>query len=116
MYGMRKIYYAMVFLVLSFAGCTRDENRSLSFKEGVPVPTDLAFIVEGAELYTKAEQSVLIENRVRNLYVMQFSSSGEVLSRGYYTVGSGGTVVSYFEKADERDGASSGIMPNYPAV
>lgn len=116
MYGMRKIYYAMVFLLLSFAGCTRDENRSLSFKEGVPVPTDLAFNVEGAELYTKAEQSVLIENRVRNLYVMQFSSSGEVLSRGYYTVGSGGTVVSYFEKADESDGASSGIIPNYPAL
>lgn len=98
------------------SGCSREEMIKEEIQEGIPTSVDLKFAVEGGDVYTKAEQSILIENRVRNLYVLQFSSDGKLVGRQLYTVGASGDVVSYFEKQEEDDGASSGIIQNFPAV
>lgn len=104
-------------LAILLSGCARDEKLENRIQEGLPVTVDLGFAVEGEELYsTKAEQSILIENRVRNLYIMQLNSSDDVVARAQYTVGTNGNVVSYFEKEEESDGASTGIIPNFGAV
>lgn len=104
-------------LAILLSGCARDEKLEIRIREGLPVTVDLGFAVEGEELYsTKAEQSILIENRVRNLYIMQLNSSDSVVARAQYTVGTNGNVVSYFEKEEESDGASTGIIPNFGAV
>lgn len=104
-------------LAILLSGCARDEKLENRIQEGLPVTVDLGFAVEGEELYsTKAEQSILIENRVRNLYIMQLNSSDRVVARAQYTVGTNGNVVSYFEKEEESDGASTGIIPNFDAV
>lgn len=104
-------------LAILLSGCARDEKLEIRIREGLPVTVDLRFAVEGEELYsTKAEQSILIENRVRNLYIMQLNSSDSVVARAQYTVGTNGNVVSYFEKEEESDGASTGIIPNFGAV
>lgn len=97
------------------SGCSREEMIKEEIQEGIPTSVDLKFAVDGGDVYTKAEQSILIENRVRNLYVLQFSSDGELMSSQLYTVGASGDVVSYFEKQEEDDGASSGIIQDFPA-
>lgn len=104
-------------LAILLSGCARDEKLENRIQEGLPVTVDLGFAVEGEELYsTKAEQSILIENRVRNLYIMQLNSLDRVVARAQYTVGTNGNVVSYFEKEEESDGASTGIIPNFDAA
>ena len=104
-------------LAILLSGCARDEKLEIRIQEGLPVTVDLRFAVEGEEIYnTKAEQSILIENRVRNLYIIQFNSSDTAVAKAQYTVGTNGNVVSYFEKEKESDGASTGIIPNFQAV
>lgn len=104
-------------LAILLSGCARDEKLEIRIQEGLPVTVDLRFAVEGEEIYnTKAEQSILIENRVRNLYIIQFNSSDQAVAKAQYTVGTNGNVVSYFEKEEESDGASTGIIPNFQAV
>lgn len=96
-------------------GCTRDEKLSPNLVEGTPVSISIQFGVEGSEVYTKAESTIEVENRVRNLFVAQFASNGDRLASAAYTVGDDGKISSYTGKVNEGDGATSGIINNFEA-
>lgn len=109
-------------LLLMSAGCARyDEDRLAIGGDRVPL-SDLSmdFMVDGADVYTKAGQSVLAENRVTGLYVLLFDAQGYLVHRKSYFVGGGdkpdrydAQIISYTEKKSEDGGASMGIIPGF---
>lgn len=109
-------------LLLMSAGCARyDEDRLAIGGDRVPL-SDLSmdFMVDGADVYTKAGQSVLAENRVTGLYVLLFNEHGELVHRKSYFVGGGdkpdrydAQIISYTERDSEDAGASMGIIPGF---
>lgn len=109
-------------LLLMSAGCARyDEDRLAIGGDRVPL-SDLSmdFMVDGADVYTKAGQSVLAENRVTGLYVLLFDAQGNLVHRKSYFVGGGvkpdrydAQIISYTEKKSEDGGASMGIIPGF---
>lgn len=109
-------------LLLMSAGCARyDEDRLTIGEDRVPL-SDLSmdFMVDGADVYTKAEQSVQAENRVTGLYVLLFNEQRELVHRKSYFVGGGdkparydAQIISYTEKKSEDGGASMGIIPGF---
>lgn len=109
-------------LLLMSAGCARyDEDRLAIGGDRVPL-SDLSmdFMVDGADVYTKAGQSVLAENRVTGLYVLLFDEHGDLVHRKSYFVGGGdkparydAQIISYTEKKSEDGGASMGIIPGF---
>lgn len=109
-------------LLLMSAGCARyDEDRLAIGGDRVPL-SDLSmdFMVDGADVYTKAGQSVLAENRVTGLYVLLFDAQGGLVHRKSYFVGGGkkpdrydAQIISYTEKKSEDGGASMGIIPGF---
>lgn len=109
-------------LLLMSAGCARyDEDRLTVGGSRVPL-SDLSmdFMVDGADVYTKAGQSVLAENRVTGLYVLLFDEHGDLVHRKSYFVGGGdkparydAQIISYTEKKSEDGGASMGIIPGF---
>ena len=104
------------------AGCARyDEDRLAIGGDRVPL-SDLSmdFMVDGADVYTKAGQSVLAENRVTGLYVLLFNERGNLVHKKSYFVGGGekpdrydDQIISYTEKKSEDGGASMGIIPGF---
>ncbi|HIR32802.1 MAG TPA: DUF4906 domain-containing protein [Candidatus Coprenecus merdigallinarum] len=109
-------------LLLMSAGCARyDEDRLAIGGDRVPL-SDLSmdFMVDGADVYTKAGQSVLAENRVTGLYVLLFNEDGRLVHSKSYYVGGGkrpdrydAQIISYTEKNSEDGGASMGIIPGF---
>ena len=109
-------------LLLMSAGCARyDEDRLAIGGDRVPL-SDLSmdFMVDGADVYTKAGQSVLAENRVTGLYVLLFNEEGRLVHSKSYYVGGGkrpdrydAQIISYTEKNSEDGGASMGIIPGF---
>lgn len=109
-------------LLLMSAGCARnDEDRLTIGGDRVPL-SDLSmdFMVDGADVYTKAGQSVLAENRVTGLYVLLFDEHGDLVYRKSYFVGGGdkpdrydAQIISYTERDSEDAGASMGIIPGF---
>lgn len=109
-------------LLLMSAGCARyDEDRLTIGGDRVPL-SDLSmdFMVDGADVYTKAGQSVLAENRVTGLYVLLFNERGNLVHKKSYFVGGGekpdrydDQIISYTEKKSEDGGASMGIIPGF---
>lgn len=109
-------------LLLMSAGCARyDEDRLTIGGDRVPL-SDLSmdFMVDGADVYTKAGLSVLAENRVTGLYVLLFNEQRELVHRKSYFVGGGdkparydAQIISYTGKKSEDGGASMGIIPGF---
>lgn len=109
-------------LLMMSAGCARyDEDRLTVGGNRVPL-SDLSmdFMVDGADVYTKAGQSVLAENRVTGLYVLLFNAQGKLVHGKSYFVGGGdkparydAQIISYTEKKSEDGGASMGIIPGF---
>lgn len=109
-------------LLLMSAGCARyDEDRLTIGGDRVSLSDlSLDFMVDGADVYTKAEQSVQAENRVTGLYVLLFNEQRELVHRKSYFVGGGdkparyeSQIISYTEKKSEEGGASMGIIPGF---
>lgn len=109
-------------LLLMSAGCARyDEDRLTIGGDRVSLSDlSLDFMVDGADVYTKAEQSVQAENRVTGLYVLLFDAQGKLVHRKSYFVGGGdkpdryeAQIISYTEKKSEEGGASMGIIPGF---
>ena len=107
-------------LVLA-ASCARDE-RDLLPADMIPLADlELSWQVEDPAVYTKAGQSVHVENRVENLYILLFDGNGDCLySRRYYVGGDGtvpdgydGVISSYNEKQEDGGAASSGTIPGF---
>lgn len=109
-------------LLLMSAGCARyDEDRLTIGGDRVPL-SDLSmdFMVDGADVYTKAGLSVLAENRVTELYVLLFNEQRKLVHRKSYFVGGGdkparydAQIISYTGKKSEDGGASMGIIPGF---
>ena len=108
--------------VLVFSGCSRDEDGKLPVSGFVPLSEfGLGWYVDDTQVYTKAGQSVHVENRVENLYILLFDGNGDLLySRRYYVGGDGtvpagydGVISSYNEKQEDGGAASSGTIPGF---
>lgn len=108
--------------VLVFSGCSRDEDGKLPVSGFVPLSEfGLGWYVDDTQVYTKAGQSVHVENRVENLYILLFDGNGDYLySRRYYVGGDGtvpdgydGVISSYNEKQEDGGAASSGTIPGF---
>lgn len=108
--------------VLVFSGCSRDEDGELPVSGFVPLSEfGLGWYVDDTQVYTKAGQSVHVENRVENLYILLFNGNGDRLySRRYYVGGDGtvpdgydGVISSYNENQEDGGAASSGTIPGF---
>lgn len=104
-------------LVLA-ASCARDE-RDLLPADMIPLADlELSWQVEDPAVYTKAGQSVLVENQVFNLYIMLFDETGTMLHHRSYYVGTrqdgyDDVLTSYSNKDSESGAASRGTIPNF---
>lgn len=104
-------------LVLA-ASCARDE-RDLLPADMIPLADlELSWQVEDPAVYTKAGQSVLVENQVFNLYIMLFDETGTMLHHRSYYVGTrqdgyDDVLTSYSNKDSEDGAASRGTIPNF---
>lgn len=104
-------------LVLA-ASCARDE-RDLLPADMIPLADlELSWQVEDPAVYTKAGQSVLVENQVFNLYIMLFDETGKMLHHRSYNVGTrqdgyDDVLTSYSNKDSEDGAASRGTIPNF---
>lgn len=104
-------------LVLA-ASCARDE-RDLLPADMIPLADlELSWQVEDPAVYTKAGQSVLVENQVFNLYIMLFDETGTMLHHRSYYVGTSqdgydDVLTSYSNKDSENGAASRGTIPNF---
>ena len=110
----------LVALVLT-ASCSRNE-RDIFPAEMIPLSDLLlSWQVDGADVYTKAEQPVLVENQVFNIYVMLFDKSGEIMrKRSYYVSGDATTpegyddvITSYSNRNSEEGDLSRGTIPRF---
>lgn len=110
----------LVALVLT-ASCSRNE-RDIFPAEMIPLSDlMLSWQVDGADVYTKAEQSVLVENQVFNIYVMLFDQSGNRMhKKSYYVSGDATTpdgyddvITSYSNKNSEEGDLSRGTIPGF---
>lgn len=110
----------LVALVLT-ASCSRNE-RDIFPAEMIPLSDLLlSWQVDGADVYTKAEQSVLVENQVFNIYVMLFDQNGDRMhKRRYYVSGDATTpdgyddvITSYSNRNSEEGDLSRGTIPRF---
>ena len=118
------ILLAMILL----ASCTREVlTITPPANEYVPLEKfELGWRVDDAEIYTKAEQTVYNENRVRNLYVMLFNENGILIHKKRYLVTTSSydalnkdikdrydDVINSFYNRNEGVNPSSGIIPGF---
>lgn len=112
---------ALLAVLVLAASCARDE-RDLLPADMIPLADlELSWQVEDPAVYTKAGQSVHVENRVENLYILLFDGNGDRLYSRRYYVGGDGTVPagyddvisSYNEKQEDGGAASSGTIPGF---
>ena len=118
------ILLAMILL----ASCTREVlTITPPANEYVPLEKfELGWRVDDAEIYTKAEQTIYNENRVRNLYVMLFNENGNLIHKKRYLVTTSSydalnedikarydDVINSFYNRNEGVNPSSGIIPGF---
>ena len=118
------ILLAMILL----ASCTREVlTITPPANEYVPLEKfELGWRVDDAEIYTKAEQTIYNENRVRNLYVMLFNEKGTLIHKKRYLVTTSSyndlnddikdrydDVINSFYNRNEGVNPSSGIIPGF---
>ena len=109
---------ALLAVLVLAASCARDE-RDLLPADMIPLADlELSWQVEDPAVYTKAGQSVLVENQVFNLYIMLFDETGTMLHHRSYYVGTrqdgyDDVLTSYSNKDSEDGAASRGTIPNF---
>ena len=109
---------ALLAVLVLAASCARDE-RDLLPADMIPLADlELSWQVEDPAVYTKAGQSVLVENQVFNLYIMLFNKTGTMLHHRSYYVGTrqdgyDDVLTSYSNKDSENGAASRGTIPNF---
>ena len=107
-------------------GACTNELVPTPAKEIVPLSDfQLGYQLDVTDVYTKAQQSVEIENTVRNLYVLLFAEDGHLVHSKRYLVTTNTSLTeeqqsrydavlrSFHTKEDEGSNRSSGIIPEF---
>ena len=71
-------YVSMFMAAALLAGCTRQERfPSTAFQEGIPTRVSIQYESEVSIVETRADSGPNYENRIDNLYLFVFNSSGD---------------------------------------
>lgn len=106
--------------------CTREVFSPTPQETIVPLSEfQIGYQLDVTDVYTKAQQSVEIENTVRNLYVLLFAEDGHLVHSRRYLVTTNTSLTeeqksrydavlrSFHTKEDEGSNRSSGIIPEF---
>ena len=113
----------VLFALLAAAGCTREELAPAPAGDFV-APSEFEIGWEYGDVVnidTRTEQSVTVENRVTNLYVLLAAAGGEIIHRKSYWVtrdsqipdGYDNIITAYSEKTSADGEASRGTIPEF---
>lgn len=113
----------VLFALLAAAGCTREELAPAPAGDFV-APSEFEIGWEYGDVVnidTRTEQSVTVENRVTNLYVLLAAANGEIIHRKSYWVtrdsqipdGYDNIITAYSEKVSADGEASRGTIPAF---
>lgn len=113
-------------VLLINVACTRDVFTPTPQETIVPLSEfQIGYQLDVTDVYTKAQQSVEIENTVRNLYVLLFAEDGHLIHSRRYLVTTNASLTeeqksrydavlrSFHTKEDEGSNRSSGIIPEF---
>lgn len=113
----------VLFALLAAAGCTREELAPAPAGDFV-APSEFEIGWEYGDVVnidTRTAQSVTVENRVTNLYVLLAAADGEIIHRKSYWVtrdsqipdGYDNIITAYSEKTSADGEASRGTIPEF---
>ena len=113
----------VLFALLAAAGCTREELAPAPAGDFV-APSEFEIGWEYGDVVnidTRTEQSVTVENRVTNLYVLLAAANGKIIHRKSYWVtrdsqipdGYDNIITAYSEKTSADGEASRGTIPEF---
>ena len=113
----------VLFALLAAAGCTREELAPAPAGDFV-APSEFEIGWEYGDVVnidTRTEQSVTVENRVTNLYVLLAAADGKIIHRKSYWVtrdsqipdGYDNIITAYSEKTSADGEASRGTIPEF---
>lgn len=125
--NIRHISILLLGTILLFnVACTRDVFTPTPQETIVPLSEfQIGYQLDVTDVYTKAQQSVEIENTVRNLYVLLFAEDGRLVHSKRYLVTTNTSLTeeqksrydavlrSFHTKEDEGSNRSSGIIPEF---
>lgn len=125
--NIRHISILLLGTILLFnVACTRDVFTPTPQETIVPLSEfQIGYQLDVTDVYTKAQQSVEIENTVRNLYVLLFAEDGHLIHSRRYLVTTNASLTeeqksrydavlrSFHTKEDEGSNRSSGIIPEF---
>ena len=125
--NIRHISILLLGTILLFnVACTRDVFTPTPQETIVPLSEfQIGYQLDVTDVYTKAQQSVEIENTVRNLYVLLFAEDGHLVHSKRYLVTTNTSLTeeqqsrydavlrSFHTKEDEGSNRSSGIIPEF---
>lgn len=125
--NIRHISILLLGTILLFnVACTRDVFTPTPQETIVPLSEfQIGYQLDVTDVYTKAQQSVEIENTVRNLYVLLFAEDGHLVHFKRYLVTTNTSLTeeqksrydavlrSFHTKEDEGSNRSSGIIPEF---
>lgn len=113
-------------VLLINVACTREVFTPTPQETIVPLSEfQIGYQLDVTDVYTKAQQSVEIENTVRNLYVLLFAEDGHLVHFKRYLVTTNTSLTgeqksrydavlrSFHTKEDEGSNRSSGIIPEF---
>lgn len=113
-------------VLLINVACTREVFTPTPQETIVPLSEfQIGYQLDVTDVYTKAQQSVEIENTVRNLYVLLFAEDGHLIHSRRYLVTTNASLTeeqksrydavlrSFHTKEDEGSNRSSGIIPEF---
>ena len=113
-------------VLLINVACTREVFTPTPQETIVPLSEfQIGYQLDVTDVYTKAQQSVEIENTVRNLYVLLFAEDGRLVHFKRYLVTTNTSLTeeqksrydavlrSFHTKEDEGSNRSSGIIPEF---
>lgn len=113
-------------VLLINVACTREVFTPTPQETIVPLSEfQIGYQLDVTDVYTKAQQSVEIENTVRNLYVLLFAEDGRLVHSKRYLVTTNTSLTeeqksrydavlrSFHTKEDEGSNRSSGIIPEF---
>ena len=82
------LYFALLLFIVPFvSSCSDDEivkNGTYNIKEGVPVTVSLNLNVSKSDIVSRSAASEAEEQTINRIYVIAFTSSGNVSGRKYY--------------------------------
>lgn len=124
-----RIQHILVGVVMLLVGaCARVEIVPSPEKDRVPLSEfNLGYQIDRAEVYTKADDEVIYENRVVNLYVMLFKEDGSLIHKRRYLVTGDSyselehaqknryddVINTFYNRQDESDYLSNGTIPGF---